>query len=660
MPRYSYFKYGTRPYGLVDSAITQAYLFAQVIDYTSVYVEIEAPEKVDKSYVLVRTKTGSAEDPSSGAIVSSGIIRSPFTFLMDGPAIISGVTNLDTIPVSPGIVYYTLFTFDEFGAWSKDASTSLVVPKNKGATRKIVDLLPRMYTSEDRNPLSPVDYDSALSKFLYGFGLTYDELSTSIDQILPENRTTGSVRRLHDSFAMGVGMPSEYTVGVSSTARLFRESGYIYRNKGTLTGIATYVESLTGWQTTVTESTNRFLSLDDGSFEHSTGNWVVDPSQGTLEVADVDELIVTRPTVPYDTATYPFVSHGVGKLTFADTTVRMSLPGSRNRLRCIQVNPLTNYCFNIPLRAVTGTPTATATIEWLDEYGDLISTSSLDPLVTSSEWQRIQDPQVSPEGAAFAALHIDFTGAVDDEVHIDMLCFSEATNLYRDPRSVIIVLQPNRVNLLFDPSFELESTPWTATAGTFETTEEESLAADRSGKATGEAWEFVSNISPIFGYYPFSATAYAKTTDGGSCTLSINWYDQDDNVIRVDSQPFPTLTTDWTRLDFTTISPTGASKAAVSFSGSGTVYVDEAMFERADRPQTFFSGDVSDIYNQDGRWSNLTPDSYSLLYTDVAVKMSRLKQTLPYYLPVGVTARVLLWDSQEPEVQSVIPLGELT
>ena len=840
------FKYGGSVYGNFGPVITQSYLLAQALDYGTVEVTIEAPTRVGNQYALVRSNTGAAEDPSDGFTISSGtVVASLMTVVDSTPA-----TPL-TRPNAPysqqaGSAYYTLFGFADDGAWFKDAATSVVLPTNKKSTRKLVSFLPTMYSSTDGNPYSPPQEDeSDLQKFLYAFGLTFDELSSMIDFILPENRNLHVTRGLSEIFVTGVGMPSEYILGVAANARLHREAGFIYRNKGTLRGITTFVEALTGWQSLVTDSTNLMLSLDDGSFERSVGNWSYSPSAVSLTVEPIVELGMQGPIIPTETAEYPFSRMGVAKITLNSSSATLELPAGYNRLLSIPVVAGESYYFDVPCKSAGDDMILEPSVHWLDVRGNLISISSLSGLTTTTSWQSAGGPVIAPEGAVWAALRIKLYGTAGDVAYMDMLAFTNeavrvranlfnyppaatelgavvlgtpsagrvlsvrsdmsvhgetsfransstttpqnlkvssvgnidaaagetftgsvyvrpskaatstvsftwfngATQLsvstsgsvalpanqwtrvhytvtapasttrlvfsvntpttfsstesfnmdsflvekasrlgdyftgitntkygergiygsfvysnyeidyvYRDPATVTVICQPDRLNLVFDPSFELTGTTWAVETGALVTTTEQFVSGTKCGKASGATWAFKSNDIPVVGDYSYSLSSFALSALG-TCTASVTWYDYSDAVVSVDEYPFSDLSAAWSRLETAVTSPKNATYAILRFAGTGTVYIDNVLMERADRPQTFFSGDLSDIDNQDGRWSDGTSGSYSLLYNKAPIKLGRVKQTLPYYLPVGVSARVLFWDSPDPQVQSLIPRG---
>lgn len=648
MARYATSKYGTPLYGNLGSAIRRTYIFAQVVDYSKVFIQLESLAEFGNRYVVVRTKLGAAEDPSAGVTVMSGVLDSPLISRFDEGA---------TVPLSPGMNYYTVFIFDTDDAWKKDAATSVIVPKNKDTVSFMLDILPGFYTSKDRNPIDPSIEDSDLARFLYGFSLTHDELSTHIDLVLPENRTNNSVRRLHGALARGIGMPDEYTLGTVSNFRLYRESGYIYRNKGTLSGIATFVEALTGWQTLVKNSSNLLLSLDDASFEYSVGNW--GPTGGALTRAVVDGVLVTTPTNTYETADAPFARAGVGKMTMSATSGSLTLPADGHREKSIPVSAGTSYTLKVPARTAAESPRLRASIRWTDVNGALVSTSSPSPNKTlTTSWSPLTYTVSAPSGAVFAVLLLEITNAsVGTQVFIDQIHLSEqSSSTYEDPRQVKIICQPVRVNLLQDPSFDYATTVWTATSGSLQTSTERVYNGARSAKASGSSFSMTSPSFPVVPRLPYSLLAHASST-GGSANAVIRWYTAGGTLISTDTEPLSALTEAWKSYSATVVSPPEAASATVSFSGTGTVYVDAVSFEQTDRYQNFFSGIVGDVYGSDTEWSGTNQNSYSLLYPNRVVKMSRLKQTLDAYLPLGVTYRVLFWDSQDPEVQALVPYG---
>jgi hypothetical protein len=875
MATYSTFKYFRKLYGDFAPFRTSSTLLAQVVDYHRVRIFAEVPERVGSRYIIVRTNNGAAEDPSNGRVVSEGIFSSRLLEFDDVLESFSDGTQFTDLTPLGASAYYTLFIITDEQQWLKDAATSVVIPKDNDTARSLTELFPPVLLSNDSDVLYPPDVlESDLYRFLYGLGLTYDELSTTIDFIIPENRDLRVTRRLHPMLSTGIGMPDEFTIGVKANARLYRNAGYIYRNKGRLESIAAYVESLTGWNSVAIESKNKFLTIDDGSFEYSVGNWSWDETEMELDHVPINDTTVLGPVMPYETEAYPFSKLGVGKVTLRTTgSVRMSLPGVVDRNLCIPVTGGEAHYLSVPVLKSTGTVTVTPSVEWLTQTAEPIVTSFIGNIEAEEDWAFAEGTIVAPSDAYFAVIHLDILGEEGDEAYLDCLSFTEGvvvrrtnlvtnadisdndgfaliddtdrlleysaervwvggqaikvtntsvtpqtlavtttevipaepgqpytaslqvnptvntrvrlildwrdetgtvvtstssyqttlnnrwtrvhytvtapndvTNLrlvvevedalsddeavffdgflieqspnlgdffvgttantygaasslygsfiysnpefgfvYRDPRSVTVICQPDRINLLFDPTFSLSNqteigdpgtaygddeygnftygepgdlaTPWQAVNGSFETTDERFQTGSRSGKASGDSWDVYSKRVPVVGTFPYSVAATVSSDGEATCQLDVYWYDYSDSFLGASELFFPDLGADWSRDQTSITAPPTASYAIIAFRGTGTVYIDNAMFERADRPLTFFDGETSNVDATDSRWSNPGPRAYALLYNNAPVKLGRLKQTLPYYLPHGMIGRVLLWDSLDPEVQALVPRG---
>jgi hypothetical protein len=870
---YSTFKYFQKLYGDFAPSRTSSTLFARVLDYARVSLRADVPERVGSRYVLVRTNNGAAQDPSNGRIISTGVFSSRIAEFEDSlDTFTTGVSFIDGSPAGTS-AYYTLFLITDDQTWIKDAATSVVIPRNNQSAQLLAELFPTVLLSNDSDVLYPPDVlDSDLYKFLYGLGLTYDELSTMIDFILPENRDLQVTRRLHPLLSTGIGMPDEYTLGVATNARLHKNAGYIFQNKGKLQSIAAYAESLTGWNSVAIESKNKFLTLDDASFEESLGNWAFDEAEMSLERVEISETSVLGPTMPYESEAYPFSKKAVGKVTLLATgSTRISLPGPLDRLLCIPIKGGEAHFLSVPVKAETGSALVTPSVEWLSQTGESLGPASIGNVEAGEEWGFAEGTLLAPQDAYFAVVHLDIQGESGDAVYLDCLSFTEGvvfrrTNLvengdvveesgfglldetgrsleysaervwvggaavkvqntsgtpqilgvtttgiipalpgqtytgsvfvnpttntkvrlsfdwledgtsvqvsnsgyqttlqnrwtrvfytvtapndvnmlrfqvetedafastdaiffdgflveqspnlgdffvgttaktyggseygtfiysnpefgfvYRDPRSVTVICQPDRINLLFDPTFSLPNlveigdpgtaygddeygeftygepadlaTPWRAVNGSFETTDERFQTGTRSGKATGESWDVYGLRVPVVGTFPYSIAATVSADGPATVQMDVYWYDYSDFFLGTGTLHFGELSEDWVRDETVVLAPATASYAIVAFRGSGTAYIDNAMLERADRPLTFFSGDVSNTDATDSRWSNPGPRAYALLYNNAPMKLGRLKQTLPYYLPHGMIGRVLLWDSEDPVVQALIPQG---
>lgn len=652
MARYADFKYGSRLYGNVPKAVSRSFILAQAIDYGAVLLTLDVEDRVGSGFVITRTRSGAAEDPSNGIIIASGVFASPSYTITDGVDNYEDDSAINDVEVPSGVVYYTLFIFDTSGSWFRDAATSLVVPQDRRTWFRMANNLPRAFSSTDGNPISPTDMTTTLMRFLGGFAVTYDEWATALDLVVPgDSRARGVIRRLHEAYASSVGMPVETTIGVAASSRLFRDSGLIYREKGTLSGIQKYVEALTNWDTTIIESPNKFLSVDDASFETSIGNWGA--TGGTVTRQAVNGGTVTAPDQQYEDPLAAFGKIAVGRVTLTSTEAVATLPSSGARGQCIPVSEGTTYYWKIPVRGTSGTPTVAPGIVWLDQSGTEVSTSTFTAEATTSDWSTVAVSDDAPTDAVFAQLTLTVSGSSGDQVDTDMMSFCDTDTHYREPRSVDVICGPSRINLLSDPSFE-GSSYWTADSGTFTRDTTDVFLGSKSGLCEGTEFRVVSEDIPALPLYAITLGGYSKGS--GTAEFQIEFVDSAGDVI---SAEVITASTgdEWGRSDATVLTPADTAALRLVLTGDGPVYFDALSLERSDRPLVYFDGSVSDQSGEDGKYAYIGDHVYSLLYPNRLVKLTRLRQTLPFYMALGTTARVLLWDSPDPDVQALLPYG---
>lgn len=666
MARFGTFHYGEQPYGVSQGAVTRSTLLAQVLSYATIHVTISVPARSGYDYVLVRTHNGPAEHPAAGVAVARGTANSTYFSITDGIDNFLDDDEANDVDLTSGWVYYTLFVFDASSAWLREAATSVVLPADRGTLDYLINALPSVYTAADANPLTPPDLDSDLYRFLGAITLTYDELAVAIDHVLPDVRARAAIRRLHDSYARGVGMPSEYTIGTAATARLCREAGYIYRNKGTVAGVRAYVEALTGWQATVIESTNLFLSLDDASFEETTGNWHI--TGGSLDLTPSGLSGATPPVAALFDYQSPLSAWGVksvGRVTLAGSTATLQLPSAVDRSLCIPVTAGSDYRFAVPavVKSSADDVTLVSTVRWYAADGTNISDSSGSSHTLSTSWSLCEDDVTAPTGAAFAVLKIVISGATGDIVDLDMLSFVAESGLvggelaYRDPRSVTIICDPARVNLAVDPSFDGAGDAWTAVDGTFEADDTASYIGTSSGKLTGDPFE-VSGAQP-FAAVPGERYSLSTAAMGeGTLIASIDFLDEDLALLDSVEVDFGTLaSTSWVVMEASGTAPEDAVWATISFRGASDagVNVDGLVAEMAPTASVYFDGATSNGAGDDASWSGSPAGSFSVLYPQRVVKVARLLDTIGHYLPNGLSAYVALWDSADQVAQAALP-----
>lgn len=644
MARYSDFLYSTREYGQPPRGYALSFLEAQALDYGAIQVIVNAPERFGSIYVVVRSANGAAEDPTDGLAIAGGRVTTAKFSIDDSP--------------QPGMVYYTLFVFDDDGQWLKDAATSVLSPGDRRGYIKTLQTVPRMFLDDTLNPLTPFEPNSFMARYLYGVALTVDELSTYTDLILPESRTNQGVRRMSHAWASGLGFQPETEIGTPASFRMHRDAGLIYTQKGLPSGLIAYAEALTGWSVTLSRYENLLPTLDDASFEESAGGWHAEG--GTIVVLPLseDEEEQGNPTfgLPYDYPLSPFSKKGAGYLSVIEDDAEFMLPGPDATVaELIPAQEFRLYVFKVPCVAAIGTPDVTAKIMWYDNRGSLISVSAGEPLVTNdgTEYTLVTVDDQAPEGTRFMRVGLTISGNPADTVVVDRLSLMDGDGPYRDPNTVTLICYPDRVNLLSDPSFEFGGF-WAAEQGSLESTEAAAFRGFTGGHASGDPFEVRSERIPALPGY--SLTLAATVAGEGSLEYGIAYLDASGNVFAEDSENFA-LSTSPSEVQLISFVPEGTSWLQVVLRGTGDLSIDLISLDRQERPQVYFDGRTSNVNQDDSKFVIVDEHIYSALYNNRLTKIVRLREKLSEYLPLGTQPRIVLWDSWDDEVRALVPYG---
>jgi len=671
MARYGTFKYGTDVYGNLLSTIGTSNLAALVLDYDRVRLTVLAKDNKDKPYTIVRHKVGYAEDPTKGITIDSGVLTDVEFTLVD--------SEVNTgVPLSRGSMFYSLFVYETNGIWLTAARDVALVPQDMGSVDKTLDLFPRMYTSEDNNPLSPIDHDSQFSRFITGFGITYDVWNSQGKFLMPYESEVSVSGPLTEARARSAGvLTNNLEVNIGSNYRLHREASFITRYKGTELGIATYSESLTGWDSNLFMSANLMLNNDDSSFETSVGNWGA-VSNATITRVETNGSTIVAPTKSNEDPDNPFGAVALGQMTISSTSGSISTESDTDGRMCgVPVLESTDYYLRVPVQAETGTPTLVSYVTWYDKRGASISTStSGGSTVTSGSWQNSDHVVTSPSGAAYATFTLSLSGSSSDSVYVDMIEFvqSDTVGDYYDARAVDIVLSPNRINLCTNPSFEIGTTGWAVMQTTLSRVTSEhniglaagQLVADVDNTESGVVWSTSIPAAPNLLY---TVSMYVKC-DSGSADFRAFFHTGEAGYGNIYEDTFSAVfttfgdvttvdDTDWVRVHVTGLTPSSTTEmiygvaTTASVADGFTWYIDNILVESASGPQVYFDGSLNNEIFSDAVWQADVHDSRSLLYNQRAFKLAVLRLNLPEYMVDGQPYRVLTWDSPEPYVQDL-------
>lgn len=360
--------YGNAVYGISKYGISPLLAYSVepmallVTDFTESYVYWQTPTGNYTRVRLVRNQSSYPETSEDGIIVyeaaTSTLTKTSFN---DG----GGVEDLSSTPaIVPGKpIYYKLFLFTDALAWVDAGSVGGAVPGDHQSAEKLLNFLPRVFTSAEQTPLSPVDYNSALANFIDSYGFELDEALTYLDLLLPDHTRVSTIASMLPLEVANYGLLNEPGLPVKNQKQLIRESVYMYNNKGTLNGLGTYIESLTGYAPTLTVSANKMLTPQDSTFYKSTGNWSATNATITASTEQTPPTNSNNIDLSY---TCKIVASGAGS---------MKLGNLDPVLKGIPVSPATYYVLSAQVKSPTSAGTITPKITYHDGKGVQINST---------------------------------------------------------------------------------------------------------------------------------------------------------------------------------------------------------------------------------------------------------------------------------------------
>lgn len=687
MPIYDEFYYANGYYGSrVALALSAEPVTATALDYSTVEVTWVPPTGSYSNFRVVRSQRGFPQTQEDGAIIYSSE-GAPTT------SIFNDTSDNVTAPLVPGrfVFYRVWLQLTSTSDWVQagDAYTLVPSPHTLGVGRdakyslssielisgdktyttgdayvyanpllstsistthdRFMGILPRVITSSTNSGVDVIDdsYDrfsdpsgiesnTLLSKFMSAFSFTLDEFLTFAQLITPNVSVHYSSPTAVFLGSQELGMTQDVEA-VSGTQRLLlRNAVQIYSEKGTLAGLQLFIQSLTGYGATLTETTNLMLSHEDATFDipnwqelynysvtngttpPAIGNWTTLSSGVTLSVvsnqAPLDSVTIPR---SIDSVYCLKVTPSVANQTIGLGTVDPILSG-------IPVTGGLPYTFSMYAKEGTeseggegvGADAVIVTFRWYDKYGMYISSSTGNLTVEGTSWTRYSVAnKTAPTNAVYMGIAINFVTQTYP-MYLDMLQLEQATDV------------TTRTNLVTNPSFETDTTGWASNQSTIA----RSIAQSKFGSysllvtpSTNVAG-IRTNTQPTFTTgttYTFSAWVYttvaknlkveAATSGGGSPSTLV-----------------PANT--WTRLTKTFVAGSTAFHLYVSGADdTQPFYVDGIQLEASSTASDYFDGSTANTSSWDYNWSGTANAS-----TSVATKPAS-----PYVEPRGVIVSLL-------------------
>jgi len=634
-------------------------------------------------------------------------------------------TDNDYYPPTGQFVYYTMWIFTSANLWKQAGFATTVVPKDFGTQTRLFEMLPKVYTTDDQTPTGIPNTESFVYKFLKPFSFSYDEVLTYASLLKPSYGKRTTPPQLLGINQLNLGLYPERGLPNKNQKKLIRESVYLYKNKGTYLGISGYIEALTGYAPTVTVSPNLFLDVQDSSFTNGIGRWT--KTHGTLTSVSnktaptgnnaIDKAYSGRFVTTTSTVTFKERTDNIAKLTLSAahgldqgdviniTGVDAAFNASGATVATVispTVFTYANSGANLGSTAATGSVTNTSNmfigkdsprtkgipvtagtaykfsyyaasdsngnvegrIYWYDEVGAQIGSPVIGTEYgTTGVYQRIEQTATAPAGAVYAAFRLKFRTQNSYNIDCVQMAPSATATNYDEARALDVFLEPRKVNILANPSFETNSTYWTtnSSATRDNTTIPPGLPGTYSLRLSGQtAFSLSTNANKNPNTYKltqgsfYTASIYMKASANSTLTMTLV-ADDDDSTNVVNASSTLALTSTWQRYTVSLyipedLSATGNITLSLNIAGtlsssSVSVYVDAAQVEAGFNATDYFDGSLpaaSGVY-----WSGTAHASYSYFYQSRTIKIARLLDSLSQWVPMGTQWRVRSFKGEE-------------
>jgi hypothetical protein len=627
-------KYGVTPklaYSVEPMAIT-------VIDFTKIRISWQSPTGEFTKIKLVRNQFGFPETSEDGVNIweenatEGTVSRSTF---------VDGEDNAGQTPIVNGRqVYYTMFLFTDQKVWVNAGQITDLMPLDHGVHKRIMDIIPKVFTSDIQSPLGVTDEASPLYNFMGGIAFTHDQFLSQLDILRPQHSSEGIAFTTLSQNAFSVGLVPEPALPVKNQKRLIREALYMYSHKGMQNGINAYAESLTGFAPTTTLSTNLLLSVQDSTFYNSIGNWTA--TNATLTSSN-EQVPATGTNVIDNVYTGKIVATNAGAMQLGNTA-----PITRG----VPILPDTEYVVSCKLKSPSSAGNITLAVKFYDRHGEITGTTqSATAVAANNTWKSSSKVFTTPVDSSYASIQISYSAA--GTYYLDQVCMQLGDTVeYDEARAISVFLDSSKINYIKNPSFEVDDSDWTVSNADFSqdpVVPTEGYSGDYSGKFISEivgSIETDYNIPVTAGkYYTFSF--YVASDDSNAIIGAVEFFDEDDNLLEEFEQEF-SITDSFSRVSMTALTDSGSavSYAKVKISWEpGTYYLDLVQFEKSQTATEYFDGSLPSEYG--AVWEGAANSSYTHVYPNKPLKIPRLGRTLNDWIVPNTFWRLSTYDGVE-------------
>lgn len=640
MAKYGNVVYGGAKYGVTPKlAYSVEPMSITVIDFIKIRVSWQSPTGAFTKIKLVRNQFGFPETSEDGVTIWE---ESATEGTVSRSSFVDGEDNAGQTPIVNGRqVYYTMFLFTDQKVWVVAGQITDLMPLDHGVHKSIMDIIPKVFTSDIQSPLGVTDETSDLYNFMGGIAFTHDQFLTQLDVLRPQHSSEGIAFSTLSQNSFSVGLIPEPAIPVKNQKRLIREALYMYSHKGMQSGINAYAESLTGFAPTTTLSTNLLLSVQDSTFYNAIGNWTA--TNATL-TSSTEQVPATGTNVIDNVYTGKVVASNSGAMQLGNTA-----PITRG----VPVLPSTEYTVSCKLKSPSSAGNITLSVKFYDKNGTITGTTqSATAVAANNTWKSASKTFTTPADASYASIQIAYSAA--GTYYLDQVCLQlGAAVAYDEARAISIFLDSAKINYIKNPSFEVDASTWTATGATFT----QNAAVPTDGYSGTYSGQFVVattgniktnyNIPVTAGKY-YTLSFYVSSSNSVKVTGTIEFYDASNNLLENFASEF-NITSSFSRVNLTALTDSGSAvsyaKVKISFTRAGTYRVDLVQFEKSQTATEYFDGSLPSDYG--AVWEGTDHSSYTHMYPNKPLKIPRLGKTLNDWIVPNTFWRLSTYDGVE-------------
>lgn len=627
MAKYGVNYYGASKYGALAKLIYSVEpMGILVLDFNRVYLQWQTPRGTFSRVRLVRNQSGFSETAEDGIIIfdefatEGTVSRSYF---------VDGENNPNDIPFVPGRqTYYRFFIFTVEKIWRVAGSITAVIPSSHNTQNQFMGILPRVFTTKEQSPLGSIDNSSSLYKYMDGLLFSQEEAMSYLDLLRPTHTGLETPLQLLAAYRNNFGLSPEPALPTKNQKRLIREALYMYSRKGTALSLGTYVESLTGFNPTITVSPNLLLSVQDSTFYGGLGNWVF--TTATASVSQ-EQLPASGDNVIDTINACKLIASG---------GFTMSLGNAEPITKGIPITTGIAYTASCKIKSPASAGNVSINIRWFDYTGTFISASTASTVAANNTWKSLSNTATAPVNAIYAGINIISNNA--GTYYVDQVSLQSGITVdYHEARAIDIFLSPTKTNFVKNPSFENNVTDsWTlagaATAAKNSDVSNLSYSGTSSAKIIGTGiWSFTSNVIPIEQGTYYTMAGLIKS----NVNVDVTFIGRNSagSIVQTENLYTISATNSWAEFSITHLTNAldlGVVTYEIAFKGtSGTVYLDCIQFEKANKASDYFDGNLPSDFGV--VWEGSSNNSYSHLYPNKVQKISRLEKTLNDWVPMN-------------------------